>query len=152
MEKYSVNFAAKTLTITKKFAEKAADPTSAEYKVLARLKKDFPDFHIVNRTHKTPTKYTEKKSGDVYKRNPSKGLTYENMERFMAGLPNNEDYFTQYWMLRDFALNPYALVRKWFVEQFPKYRKDPLFYLHNAPILVKADKVIEEAETDEEAA
>ena len=28
----------------------------------------------------------------------------------------------------------YAAVRSWFVAQFPKYRKDPIFYLTNAVV------------------
>ena len=34
--------------------------------------------------------------------------------------------------------NRYALVRKWFVEQFPEFRKNPLYYFNNTPEVVPA--------------
>ena len=39
--------------------------------------------------------------------------------------------------MKDFATdlngNGYPMVRKWFVEQFPNFRKNPMFYLNNSP-------------------
>ncbi len=85
--------------------------------------------------------------------NQFKNLKYENMERFMSGLPNCEEYFAEYNFLRESATriqtNGYALVRRWFVKQFPHFRKNPLFYVYNTPALVSASEVIAEAETEE---
>lgn len=72
----------------------------------------------------------------------------------MSALPNREVYFAEYDFLRDYAAriqtNGYALVRRWFVAQFPHFRKNPLFYVYNTPPLVSAAEVIAEIEADEE--
>ena len=50
--------------------------------------------------------------------------------------------------MKDFAsaiqTNGYTLVRKWFVAQFPEFRKNPLFYLYNSPELVSGAAFLEE--------
>lgn len=74
----------------------------------------------------------------------------------MSALPNCEIYFAEYDFLRDYAAriqtNGYALVRRWFVAQFPHFRKNPLFYVYNTPALVSASQVIAEVETAEQDA
>ena len=54
MKGYKVNFTASTITITADFAKKMNDPTSAEYKTISQIKKNFPQMKIINKTHKTP--------------------------------------------------------------------------------------------------
>ena len=107
-----------------------------------------------NRTHKSATHYTIK-SGEKFNCNQFKNLTYKNMEQFMSALPENEGYFGEYKFLRDNATriqhNGYALVRRWFVAQFPHFRKNPLFYVYNTPTLVPASQVIAEVVAEEEA-
>lgn len=71
-----MNFATMTLTITKDFEDKANIPESEEYKILQQFQKDFPGLKVINRTHKTPVKY-KTRTGEVLKRNKTKGLTYE---------------------------------------------------------------------------
>lgn len=51
---YRIDFFRMTLIMTAEFAANAYDPTTAEYKVLTRLKKDFPDLKIERKTHRTP--------------------------------------------------------------------------------------------------
>ena len=150
METYRINFAANTITITKDFEDKLQIPDSEEYEFLKTLQTDFPGIRVVNRTHKTPAYYTNKKSGEKSIRNPFKNLKFKHMEAFMQAIPNNEQFLREYEFLKDKAaalqLNPYAIVREWFCAQFPKYKTNPLFYL-DAPItLVKGKDVLEEAE------
>ena len=147
MEKYyRLDVVSKTLTISKAFADAIANPKSAEYKLYTRLMKEIPGLTVVRKTHRTPTSYTSSR-GEKFSCNQFKNLKYENMERFMAALPDNEAYFEQYSFLRYSAAcvqtNRYALVRDWFIAQFPEFRKNPLFYLYNKPILVRAAEVIE---------
>lgn len=134
METYKMNFATKTLTITKAFADAAADPSSDEYSLIQQFQKDIPNLTIKQRTHKTPSKYRTKQ-GEIYKCNPNKNLSYENMEAFISALSNSEEMMKVYNALRDSVgkVRPstYQAVRDWFVEQFPYYRKSPLFYLYN---------------------
>lgn len=138
MKNYKMDFTTKTLTITKAFADKAADKAdSAENKILLRFMNDFPDLKIVRRTHRTPRKYITK-SGEEYSHNQYKNLTYENMERFINALKDGESkemVLEAYNFLRygsgDIQTSTYKTVREWFVQQFPQYRKNPLFYLTN---------------------
>ena len=154
MEKYKLNVVNKTLTISKEFDKALASGEGAEYKLYTRLIREIPGLTVVRKTHRTPTKCTSS-SGEVFKCNQFKNLKYENMERFMAALPDNEVYFEQYSFLRYSAsaiqTNRYALVRKWFIAQFPEFRKNPLFYLYNKPALVKAEQIVDET-TAENAA
>ena len=46
MKEYKMNFATKTLTITKAFAEAALDPKSEASKVIANCRAACPDFRI----------------------------------------------------------------------------------------------------------
>ena len=131
------DFSTKTMTITKAFAEAAVNPKSTEYQLLKQFQQDFPDLKIVRKTHRTPAKY-HAKSGEVYNCNQYKNLSYENMERFINALPEGESktkVIDAYTFLRygagEVQTNAYKTVREWFVQQFPLYRKNPLFYLEN---------------------
>ena len=156
MEYYKMDFTTKTLTITKAFADQAADDAdSAENKVILRFMNDFPDLKIVRRTHRTPRKYITK-SGEEYSRNQYKNLTYENMERFINALKDGESkekVLEAYNFLRyssgDIQTNTYKTVREWFVQQFPQYRKKPLFYLTNEVGVIDISRFIDkEKQTD----
>ena len=146
MTGYKVDFVKNTITITADFAEKMQNPSNEEYQIVKAICADYPAMQIVKRTHKRPSKYTNKQ-GETFSCNQFKNLKYENMERFMAALPDNEAYLEQYSFLRYSAAcvqtNRYALVRDWFIAQFPEFRKNPLFYLYNKPEVITAARVIE---------
>ena len=143
---YKMDFASKTLTLTKAFADACGDPTSAEYAILTHFQKDFPDLKIVRKTHKTPAKY-HNASGETTSRNQFKHLTYENMERFMKALPQREELMEVYNFLRyDAGLvqtSAYKTVRDWFMAQFPKFRSNPLFYIQNEVKVIDIAPIIE---------
>ena len=147
MERYTFNPVAKTLVITAAFAKAMQDINSEEYALYTQLMADIPDLEVIRKTHKTPSKYQSKSTGETFKCNQFKNLKYENMERFMAALPDNEVYFAEYSFLRYSAAcvqtNRYALVRDWFIAQFPEFRRNPLFYLYNKPEIVRAADVLE---------
>ena len=124
---YKMDFASKTLTLTKSFADACGDPTSAEYAIIRQFQKDIEGLKIVRKTHKSP------KSANQFKH-----LTYDNMEQFMNALPESDGkvkVMEAYTFLRYGAgliqASAYAAVRRWFVAQFPKYRSNPLFYINN---------------------
>ena len=154
---YRIDFTTMTLMITADFADRAYNPTTEEYKILTRLQKDFPDLNIARKTHRTPAKYTTKQ-GEEYTHNQFKDLTYKRMEKFLARIPNGASYQAEYEFVKAFATdlngNGYPIVRKWFVEQFPHFRKNPLFYLNNSPLVLHGSKFIEElpAEDEQDAA
>ena len=146
MEKYKFDVVSQTLTVTANFADKMNDPSSDEYKLVVRFQSDFPNLTIAKRTHKSPSKCTSKATGEKFNCNQFKNLTCDRMEKFIAALPNNEAYKREFEFVRYTAssiqTNGYKQVREWFVAQFPEFRKNPLFYLDNAPEVVDGAKLL----------
>ena len=151
MNTYKVDFVANTITITAAFAKAMNDPTSAEYKIIAQIRKDFPEMEIIRKTHKTPSKY-QTKTGEKFNCNQFKNLTYKNMETFIMGLPSAEAYMNEYLFLKNYAAevqtNGYTIIRRWFMAQFPDFRKNPIVYLTNQPAVVSAAEVAEQYEAE----
>ena len=151
MNTYKVDFVANTITITAAFAKAMNDPTSAEYKIIAQIRKDFPEMEIIRKTHKTPSKY-QTKTGEKFNCNQFKNLTYKNMETFIMGLPSAEAYMEEYLFLKNYAAevqtNGYTVIRRWFVAQFPDFRKNPIVYLTNQPAVVSAAEVADQYEAE----
>ena len=147
MEKFSFDVVSQTLTITAKFAKMMNDTQSDEYKLVSKFRTDFPNLTITRKTHKSATNYTTK-SGEKFNCNQFKNLTYDRMEKFIKALPKSEGYLQEYLFVKDFASaiqhNGYTLVRKWFVAQFPEFRKNPLFYLNHSPALVSGAAFLDE--------
>ena len=151
MNTYKVDFVANTITITAAFAKAMNDPTSAEYKIIAQIRKDFPEMEIIRKTHKTPSKY-QTKTGEKFSCNQFKNLTYKNMETFIMSLPSAEAYMEEYLFLKNYAAevqtNGYTIIRRWFVAQFPDFRKNPIVYLTNQPAVVSAAEVADQYEAE----
>lgn len=154
MEKFNLDIVSKTLTVSAKFAEMMNNPESEEYQLVVQFQANFPDLRIAKRTHRTPTHYTTK-SGETYNRNQFKDLTYDRMEKFMSVLPQKEAYLAEYNTVKAFACavkkNGYPLVRQWFVEQFPHFRKNPMFYLNNSPLVLHGSTFIQKGAENEVA-
>ena len=148
MKGYTLSLATKTLTITKAFEDAVSKGEGEAYDLYTKFMREIPGLTVVRKTHATPTKYTSKSTGEKFKCNQFKNLTYANMERFMDALPHGNVYRKEYDFLKDYAsriqTNGYKLVRMWFVAQFPEFRKNPLFYVYNTPDLVKASDMIAE--------
>lgn len=153
MEKYTLDIVNKTLTISAKFNEKLQNLESDEFKLYERLLQTLPSLKVVRKTHKTPSQYTTN-SGETFKCNQFKNLKYENMEKFMSALPDNEVYFNEYNFIKDNAAliqtNRYAAVRKWFIAQFPEFRKNPLFYLYHAPTVISGVNFLPQTNSEDE--
>ena len=152
---YQIDFTAKTLTITKEFSDNAQDPASKEFGILMNLQNAIPGLTVIRKTHATPRKYVSKSTGETFNCNQFKNLKYENMEGFINGLSNSEDYMKPYLFLKNCGSLPltsrYTAVRRWFVAQFPDFRKNPLFYLYNnVPVIIDIAPFIQQAK--EEAA
>lgn len=152
MERYKFDAASKTLTITAGYAKKLNDMDSDEFKHYNAMMEAIPGLVVVNRSHRSPSKCTSTATGEKFKCNQFKNLTYDNMERFIDALPHGKVYRQEYNFLRYYAAciqtNRYKLVRMWFVAQFPHFRKNPLFYVYNTPTVVKVSEVIDQ-EADE---
>ena len=147
MEKFVFDVVSQTLTITAKFDKMMNDTKSDEYKLVQRFRKAFPNLTIAKKTHKSAPSYTTK-SGEKINCNQFNNQTYDRMEKFISALPKNEGYLREYLFEKNFASaiqqHGYALVRKWFVAQFPEFRKNPLFYLYTTPELGSGAAFLEE--------
>lgn len=118
MKNYTMNFATKTLTMTKEFAENALDPSSEESAILLHLQNVCPGLKTTYKTHKTTTK------------NPRKGLTFANMEKYILLHDNANELllaFSTVKAIGDIQANKYDYVYKWFITQFPNYQELPEF-------------------------
>jgi len=153
MEKYKIDFVKNTFTLTKAFEDKMQNFDSEEYKFYKKIINEIPGIVVLRRTHKTPTTYTNKDK-ETFRCNQFKNLTFERMEKFMSALTRSDEYMAEYVFIKDYAgiiqTNEYALVRKWFVAQFPEFRKNPLIYFYNEPEVLNAKKFADiEAEKNE---
>ena len=149
MKGYTLNLSAKTLTITKAFEDAVSKGEGEAYDLYTKFMREIPGLTVVRKTHATPRKYTNKQ-GEKFNCNQFKNLTYDNMEGFINGLPNNEEYLKAYNFIKNCGSLPqtsrYTAVRKWFVAQFPEFRKNPLFYLYNEVKVVNIAPYIQEAQ------
>ena len=118
MKNYTMNFATKTLTVTKDFATKAMLPNSEESSLLLHLQNICPDLKITYKSHKTTAK------------NPRKGLTFEKMEKYIRLYDNSDELllaFSTVKAIGDLQPNKYEYVYKWFISQVPNYTDLPEF-------------------------
>lgn len=150
MENYKFNPVSKTLIVTAAFEKAMNNPASEEYRLYIQLQHDIPGLKVSRRTHKSPTRYHNKR-GEVFRCNQYKHLTYENMERFIAALPQRDKLIEVYEFIRYGAglaqTSCYAAVRRWFEAQFPELHKDPLRYLDgNFEVLTGITPIIEVAQ------
>ena len=149
MKGYTLSLSAKTLTITKAFEDAVSKGEGEAYDLYTKFMREIPGLTVVRKTHATPRKYTNKQ-GEKFNCNQFKNLTYDNMEGFINGLPNNEEYLKAYNFIKNCGSLPqtsrYTAVRKWFVAQFPEFRKNPLFYLYNEVKVVNIVPFIQEAQ------
>lgn len=106
---YEINFAAKEIIITKKFSKAAGIVGSEEYLAMVTLRKDFEDFSI-------KIKSIEKKENKV----SYKGLSIDEMRRFLKNNKEQEDLdpFEKILELQEGKRGKYAIVKKWFLDNY----------------------------------
>ena len=151
MKNYKFDILTNTLTLSADFVRAASDRGSAEYKMVQQMKAEIPDLIVVRKTHASPSSY-KGKNGKKTSYYPTKGLSFERMEKFMNALPEGEKYLDEYNKLRAVSVlcpSAYASVRRWFEAQFPKYRENPLFYVKNSVDVIDYAAFLKAA--DEEA-
>ena len=134
MEHYKFNPITRTLVMSAGFAHAISDIRSDEYNLYKQMLADVPGLKVERKTHEKPTYYIGQ-DGERTTYYPTKGLTIKKMEKFMNALPEGKKFLDEYNKLKavaDICPSPYAVIRRWFVAQFPKYREDPLFYVNNS--------------------
>ena len=149
MERYKFYVESNTLEMSAGFARAAADVNSPEYELYRRMRNEIPDLKVVRKTHASPTSYKRKGSDKKTSYYPTKGLSYEKMEKFIKALPESKEYLETYETLcslaKEMCPSPYAVVAKWFMAQFPKFRENPLFYVKNSVEIVDYAAFLESA-------
>ena len=100
-----IKFEAKTIEISKTFADRASHFGSMEYAELRSATNDLPDFNVV-------VKSTPKR-----RRTFAKGLTYDFMATYIASTPDGSA-LNEFLAIRNMC--SYADVKKWFVAKFPE--------------------------------
>ena len=100
-----IKFDAKTIEITKTFANKASHFGSEEYHALRTAMCDLPDFEVAIKVTAKP------------RRTYAKGLTYDFMATYIASTPDGSA-LNEFLAIRNMC--SYADVKKWFVAKFPE--------------------------------
>ena len=101
-----INFAAKTIEVTKTFANKASDFGSEEYYTLRAAMSDLPDFTVAIKVTRKP------------RRTYMKGLTYEYMESYISMVDEDGSLMKDFQCLRQGC--SYAEIKRWFFAKFPE--------------------------------
>ena len=106
-----VNFASRTIIVSRPFAIRAANPCSAEYHQLTDVQSAYPDYEIVIRTIK-------KADNEHYK-----GLTYSYMEHYISTHENAETRMREYNEMRlraECHSMKYGHIKSWFLAAYPQ--------------------------------
>lgn len=115
---YKINFASKTITVTKAFIKQAETYDSEAYNTLMILKAELPDMRIV--APKTNRKGRKRDN-----------LTYANMITFIKCQNNAEILLKEFDKVKELASgqggNAYQNVKRWFLATFPNYKDIPVF-------------------------
>ena len=99
-----IDFMEKKIVVTKKFLANASRYGTEEFKQLAAVTKELPDYMIEEK----PVSHCL---------TPMKGLTYSKMEYIIRTEGEDED-LNQFYSLRSMEYN-YGIVSKWFLSKYP---------------------------------
>lgn len=108
----AIDFAAKTITCTKKFLKKAREVNSDEYRLMLQITSDLPAFMIVIKEAVTPVR-----------RNIQP--TYTAMAEYIRCMDDNcEEALEAFWQVCRMAKltkGNYNTVRRWFLDKYPAF-------------------------------
>ena len=111
---YSINFAENTITLTKAFAQRAKNPSTAEFRELAKLHKNFPDFTITMRT-----------AVITADKNVHDGLTIDFMTDYIKNYIKDEKAIAEFEAVKAYykKMNGYyGKVKAWFLKNYKNYQ------------------------------
>ena len=116
MKNYEVDFIESKIIVSKKFYQAAKTINTPEYKTLVQLRTENPGFAVELRT-------IQKKEGKKSYRN----LTYENMRKFILTSEGEQSEslkeYDRVMALSKTHAGPYAYVKTWFLNKYPKYNE-----------------------------
>ena len=134
----SFNHVAKEVIITKAFEKAANTIGSNEYNEIVKIRRDFPDYTIKRKEIEV------NKSKQTYK-----GLTLEEMKRFVATRSEKEvELFEKVCKIADSKQGKYAVIKKWFLNNYQKaYDKE----LENLKLVAELEEIAAAVEESEES-
>ena len=112
---YVINYEDNTITLTKAFAKQAQNPNTKEFRELAKLHKNFPEFTITKRT----AKVNEDK--EVHS-----GLSIPWMTNYIKTYIKDEDAVAEFEEVKAFYRGMsgyYGRVKGWFLNKYPNYKE-----------------------------
>ena len=112
---YTINFAENTITLTKAFAQRAKNPSTTEFRELAKLHKNFPELTI---TMRTAVVTADKETHG--------GLTVEWMTDYIKTYIKDDVAIAEFEEVKIFykKMNGYyGKVKKWFLAKYPNYQE-----------------------------
>ena len=117
MKDYRMNFATRTLTISKEFASKAiSSPNARESSIIEQCRSLCPDLKIAYLTRKPS------------KSKPYGGMTYAKIENYIKLYENAPELLKMFNLVKEVAKiqkNKFRFVYNWFITQFPDYEEMP---------------------------
>lgn len=115
IEECKIDHIQQRIVLTKRFAIAANHYGTPEFKCLAEIRRNFPDYDVQARTNR-------KRSGKTI----TKGLTQQTMKRYITALfgeasPQYKAYQKQLTISTAYV-SPYMYMRKWFLNQYPNWQ------------------------------
>lgn len=108
MKNITIDYAKKTIVITKAFEKKAREYGSDAYKALRDARNEFKGYELVVKAPKSS--------------NGFKGMDYPFMEEYISKQENADELLASFNKLREKELK-YPEIKQWFIEKFPVFAK-----------------------------
>ena len=127
---YRLDWANNRMVVNHKFASRASQIGSQEYKLILQVQNDFPSIEVC-----------EESGRKITSSNRSKGLTYDYMRHVLSMLPNGEsllgEFNNQVLVIPD-GRHRYQFAKDWFIRQVPDYKSpfETIERIRNAESLV----------------
>lgn len=107
---YKVDFAAKVITITKRFGKAAGVLGTPEFEVMQQLRKEYVDYKVQYKT------IERNENKQTYKH-----LTIDEMKRFLSTREDSQFALAQFARVENVVGNKkgkYAIIKKWFLKNY----------------------------------
>ena len=127
---YKVDFAAKVITITKRFGNSAGVLGTPEFEIMQQLRKEYADYKFQYKT------IERNENKETYKH-----LTIDEMKRFLSTREDSQSALVQFARVENVVGNrkgKYAVIKKWFLKN---YKEE-----YNAFLSLDIDSELEELE------
>lgn len=130
MSKYNYDVQTNTLTMSPAFAKQASRYGTPEYNLVMQLRHDYPGLQV---------------EVEASKKTTHGGLSFEQMENHIQHCKDADKRICAFEKVKELSksqVNPYAYVKKWFMENYANYSETPELDDENF-VVVKTKKEVE---------